>query len=121
MVPTPHSRRYLETTETMCQERLFVAPGNFRVRRRKKIPMTAAQRRINARIGGLELHAQGDSFRIAARARKGLEQSFRKRALEIDPTLHGSALDSKIEILKSLHYTRLAKKSAQSRARRVNR
>jgi len=105
----------------MCQERLFVEPGNFRVRRRKKIPMTAAQRRINARIGGLELHAQGDSFRIAARARKGLEQSIRKRALEIDPTLHGSALDSKIEILKSLHYTRLAKKSAQSRARRVNR
>ena len=45
----------------------------------------------------------------------------RKRALEIDPTLHGSALDSKIEILKSLHYTRLAKKSAVSRARRVNR
>ena len=96
-------------------------PGLFRVRRRKKIPMTAAQRRINARIGGLELHAQGDSFAIAARARQGLEQRFRKNALEADPSLDGAPLESKIEVLKSLHYTRMAKKSAQKRARKATR
>jgi hypothetical protein len=76
---------------------------------------------LTARMGGLTLHAYGDSRAISARARHGLEESFRKHALEIDPTLTGSDLESKIKTLKSLHYTRLAKKSAVSRARRVNR
>jgi hypothetical protein len=82
--------------------------------------MKSRRKNLTARIGGLTLHAYGDSREISARARYGLEESFRNHALEIDPTLTGSDLESKIKTLKSLHYTRLAKKSAASRSRRVN-
>ena len=71
----------------------------------------------SARIGGLSLHVYGDSNAIARRARAGLEAKFRRQALEINPSLKGKSLDRKIELLKSLHYARMAAKSAKARSR----
>ena len=81
----------------------------------------AADRRLNARIAGLTLHARGDSRKIAAKARKGFEEMFERTALESDPSLSGRALEEKVQLLKRLHFTRLAKRSAQTRARRARR
>lgn len=77
-----------------------------------------SERRLRARIGGLSLHVRHDSNEIAANARAGLEARFVREALEIDSTLRGKALEKKIELIKSLHYTRLALKSATSRRKR---
>jgi len=76
------------------------------------------KRVLSARIGGLSLHIQGDSDAIAARARSGLEQKFANEAQELHPDLRGAALDRKIDQVKRLYYTRLAKRSAEVRARR---
>ena len=75
-------------------------------------------RTLAARIGGLSLHLHGDSAAIAARARKGLEQKFVNEALGLDPSLTGLDLDRKVDQIKRLYYTRLAKRSAETRARR---
>ena len=78
----------------------------------------AAARRLAARIAGLSLHALRDSNAIASRARRGLEEKFRLQALSIDPSLTGEALGKKAAILKRLHFTKLAARSAKVRARR---
>ena len=77
--------------------------------------------RTTARIGGLALHAYGDSDAIAARARGGLEDKFVREALEIDPTLDGEALETKVKLLKRLHYTRLGHRSGKARRGRRTR
>lgn len=74
-----------------------------------------------ARIGGIALHVYGDSRRIAARARDGLDEKFRREALAIHPDLSGGALDRQVELVKRLYYTRLAHASAKARSRRRKR
>ena len=76
---------------------------------------------LQARIAGLSLHVYGDSYAIAANARAGLEASFVREALEIDPELQGEALEKKIELIKSLYYTKLALKSVRSRRKKNRR
>lgn len=73
---------------------------------------------LSPRIGGLARQAWGNSNAIAAHARSGFDERFRKQALAIDPNLSGTDLESKVGILRSLYFTRLAKKSAEARARR---
>jgi hypothetical protein len=75
---------------------------------------TPEQRRLAARIGGISLHLYGDSDEIAARARHGLDEKFRR---EIDPegVLTPAQLDKKLKLARRLHFTRLAKKSADAR------
>ena len=80
---------------------------------------SAATRRLSARIGGLSLHVQGNSDEIAARARQGLDEKFRREALAVAPDLTGTALERKIKLVKSLYYSRLALKSARSRSRKA--
>ena len=75
-------------------------------------------KRTSARIGGLSLHAYGDSKAIAARARAGFERRFYERALAIDPTLRGVELEKKVQLLKSLHFTKLAHQRASKRKKR---
>ncbi len=77
--------------------------------------------RVSAsRIGGLSLHAKGDSYAIAARARGGLEEKFRAEALAVNPNLTGTALEQKIALFKRLHYARLGRLSAAKRRRKSN-
>ena len=76
---------------------------------------SANARRLAARIGGLSLHVQGNSDEIAARARLGLDEKFRREALAVSPDLTGAALERKIKLVKSLYYSRLALKSTRSR------
>ena len=61
-------------------------------------------RSFNARIGGLSLHITGDSEKIAARARQGLEAKFIAQALEIDPNVTARALAHKVSLLTRLRY-----------------
>ena len=78
---------------------------------------TPEQRRLAARIGGLSLHLYGDSDAIAARARRGLDEKFRR---EVDPTgtLSPSELERKVHIALRLHFARLAMLSAAARRKR---
>ena len=78
---------------------------------------TPEQRRLAARIGGLSLHLYGDSDAIAARARRGLDEKFRH---EVDPdgVLTPKQLAKKLKLARSLHFARLAKKSADTRRKR---
>lgn len=78
-------------------------------------------KRLQARIAGLSLHVYGDSNAIAANARAGLDARFIREALEIDPALRGEALKTKIELIKTLFFTKLALKSAQSRRKKNHR
>ena len=79
------------------------------------------RRRSAARIGGLSLHAQGDSEAIAARARRGLERKFVDQALSVDPTLEGERLERKVATIKRLFYARLGRISAEKRRARIKR
>lgn len=81
---------------------------------------TPEERRRAAKIGGLSLHAYGDSGSIAARARRGLENKFRREA-DPDGVLTPRQLERKVRILKSLYYTRLALSSAKARRARKER
>ncbi|MEX0761530.1 MAG: hypothetical protein WD208_03475 [Dehalococcoidia bacterium] len=83
--------------------------------------ITPHSRKIAARIGGLALHAYGDSDAIAKRARAGLDARFVREALEIDPTLAGDGLARKVKRIKKLYFTRLAARSAAKRARQKRR
>jgi len=76
------------------------------------------EKRLQARIAGLALHVHGDSHAIAGNARAGLEARFLREALEIDSTLRGEALEKKVDLIKSLYYSRLALKSAKSRRKK---
>lgn len=79
----------------------------------------AAQRRLNARIAALELHADPVRSRAIARnARDGLYRRFEEEALTNNPNLSGADLDIAIERRRRLFYVRLAKASAQARAAR---
>ena len=77
---------------------------------------TPEQRRLAARIGGLSLHLYGDSDAIAARARRGLDEKFRR---EVDPdgVLTTRQLEKKLKLARRLYYARLAKRSADARRR----
>ena len=81
---------------------------------------TPEERRLAARIGGLSLHLYGDSDAIAARARRGLDEKFRR---EVDPdgTLPPRVLRQKLKIARSLHFALLGKKSAKTRRARRKR
>ena len=78
---------------------------------------TPEERRRAARIGGLSLHLYADSDAIAARARRGLDEKFRR---EIDPDgiLSPRVLKRKLKIRRRLHFERLAQKSAKARRAR---
>ena len=78
---------------------------------------TPEERRLAARIGGLSLHLYGDSDAIAARARRGLDEKFRR---EVDPDgiLPPRVLKRKLKIARKLHFASLAKKSAKARRAR---
>ena len=78
---------------------------------------TPEQRRLAARIGGLSFHLYGDSDAIAARARRGLDDKFRR---EVDPdgVLTAKQLAKKLKLARSLHFAKLAKKSADARRNR---
>jgi hypothetical protein len=78
---------------------------------------TPEQRRLAARIGGLSLHLYSDSNAIAARTRRGLDEKFRR---EIDPdrVLTPTQLEKKLKLARSLHFARLALKSADARRKR---
>lgn len=78
-------------------------------------------KRQNAKIAGLTLHLRGNSAAIAARARKGLEARFVRDALALDPTLSGDKLAAKVRIVRKLFYLRIARRSAEIRARRASR
>jgi len=80
--------------------------------------MDNSRRKLAARIGGLSLHLTRDSDAIAARARAGLEEKFRRQALDDDPTLRGPALERRISRIKRLYYARLALKRNIKRASR---
>ncbi len=79
------------------------------------------ERRLRARIGGLSLHLHGDSRKIAAKARAGFDARFYREALELDPTLDGQALEKKVQILRSLYFTRLALRSMKTRQKKNHR
>ena len=79
------------------------------------------KKRLQARIAGLSLHVYGDSSAIAANARAGLDARFVREALEINPTLRAEALKKKVELIKTLFFTKLALKSAQSRRKKNHR
>ena len=80
-------------------------------------PNVSAQR-LRARIGGLSLHLRYDSRDIARKARAGFDARFYKQALELDPTLTGPELEKKVQILRSLYFSRLALKSINTRAKK---
>ena len=82
------------------------------------IPRQERRRRSAARIGGLSLHAQGDSEAIAARARRGLERKFVNEALSVDPSLTGERLERKVATIRRLYDVRLGRLSAKSRTAR---
>ena len=73
------------------------------------------ERRLRARIGGLSLHLRYNSKDIARNARAGFEARFYREALEIDPTLSGEDLEKKVQILRSIYFSRLALKSLKTR------
>ena len=73
------------------------------------------ERRLRARIGGLSLHLRHNSKDIARKARTGFDARFYKEALEIDPSLEGDALEKKVQILRSIYFSRLALKSLKTR------
>lgn len=79
------------------------------------------ERRLRARIGGLSLHLRHDSDEIARKARAGFDARFYKEALDIDPTLEGASLEKKVQILRSLYFTRSALRSAQAREKKNHR
>ena len=81
---------------------------------------TPEERRLAARIGGLARHLYGDSDVIAARARRGLEEKFRR---EVDPDglLTPRELERKVKIARRLYFTRLALRSAKVRRARKRR
>lgn len=79
------------------------------------------ERRLRARIGGLSLHLRHDSDEIARKARAGFDARFYKEALDIDPTLEGVTLEKKVQILRSLYFSRLVLKSLKTREKKNRR
>jgi hypothetical protein len=74
-------------------------------------------KRTRARIGGLALHIKRDSYEIARNARKGFDRKFVDEALAIDPSLTGHRLEKKVQLLRSLHFTKLAARRQSKRSR----
>ena len=81
---------------------------------------TPEERRLAARIGGLSRQLKGDPDAIAARARRGLEETFGREA-DPDGVLNPRELDRQLSLSKRLHYARLAQKSAKARRARKHR
>ena len=80
-----------------------------------------SQRRLRARIGGLSLHIFGNSNEIARRARAGFDNKFYREALELDPNLSPTELETLVKRLRSLYFARLSLQSAKSRAKKNHR
>ena len=81
---------------------------------------TPEQRKLAARIGGLSRQLKGDPDAIAARARRGLDEKFRREA-DPDGVLPPRELERKVEIRKRLYYAQLARRSAEARRTRKRR
>ena len=80
-----------------------------------------SKRRLRARIGGLSLHLRYNSDEIARKARAGFEARFYKEALEIDPTLEGTALEKNVQKRRSIYFTRMSLKSIETKEKKNRR
>ena len=75
---------------------------------------TGAFKSAAARIGGLSLHIDGDSYAIAARARAGLQAKFEREA-DPDGTLAPEERARRVELVRRRHYARVGLKAAKTR------
>lgn len=80
--------------------------------------MASANSRIRAgRIGGLTLHATHDSFEIAARARAGLDQKFRREVVAAaaangQDDLTEAEIERRVLLSRRIYFTRISAKRA---------
>lgn len=81
------------------------------------MPLSPAQRRVRARMGGHAVHAKHGSEAIAARARRGFMARF-ERQVDPDGTLSPAERERRARHAMKAHMNAMALKSVRSRRER---
>jgi hypothetical protein len=85
--------------------------------KRKREPMSPAERSLRARIAAHAMHAQNDPAEITAKARAAFLAKFEQQA-DPDGVLSPEERERRAEHLRSAHFARLALASAKARRTR---